>query len=127
MPGVIVSRSELLAMAGVTAAELAQLEEYGVVHGRNGTRDQYGDDAVEIAAAAGALLRDGVDARHLRAWRTSVEREAGLFEQLVLPLRRHRNPQARGQANERLGELDEHSVRLRNTLMRATLRRLTES
>ena len=52
---------------------------------------------------------------------------AGLFEQLVLPLRRHRNPQARGQANERLGELDEHSVRLRNALMRATLRRLTES
>ena len=44
--------------------------------------DLYGDEAVEIAAAAGGFLRAGVDARHLRAWRTSVEREAGLYEQL---------------------------------------------
>ena len=44
---------------------------------RSGAGELYGDDAVEIAAAAGGFLRAGVDARHLRAWRTSVEREAG--------------------------------------------------
>ena len=53
---------------------------------------------MEIAAAAGGLLRAGIDARHLRAWRTSVEREVGLYEQLVMPLLRQRNPQARGLA-----------------------------
>ena len=65
---------------------------------RGSAGDLYGDDAVEIAAAAGGFLRAGVDARHLRAWRTSVEREAGLYEQLILPVLRQRNPQARTQA-----------------------------
>ena len=78
--------------------QLAQLEEYGVVAEARRGGDLYGEDAVEIAAAAGGFLRAGVDARHLRAWRTSVEREAGLYEQLILPMLRQRNPQARSQA-----------------------------
>jgi DNA-binding transcriptional MerR regulator len=123
LPGVLLNRDELCAMAGVTAAELGQLEEYGVVARRTTGTDLYGEDAVEIASCAVGLLRAGVDARHLRAWRNSVEREAGLFEQLVLPLMRHRNPQARGQITSRLEELDEMSVRLRAALMRASLRR----
>jgi DNA-binding transcriptional MerR regulator len=123
LPGVLLNRDELCAMAGVTAAELGQLEEYGVVARRTTGTDLYGEDAVEVASCAVGLLRAGVDARHLRAWRNSVEREAGLFEQLVLPLMRHRNPQARGQITSRLEELDEMSVRLRAALMRASLRR----
>ena len=126
LPGVLLSRDELRAMAGVTAAELAQLEEYGVVAKRPGVGDLYGDDAVEIAAAAVELLRTGVDARHLRGWRHSVDREASLFEQLVMPLIRHRNPQARGEVNERLCALDDHSARLRSAMMRAALRRYFE-
>ena len=68
---------------------------------RGGAGDLYGDEAVEIAAAAGGFLRAGVDARHLRAWRTSAEREAGLYEQLILPLLRQRNPQARSAGRRR--------------------------
>jgi hypothetical protein len=126
LPGVLVNREELCGMAGIGTAELAQLEEYGVIAKRKGAGDLYGDDAVEVAAAAAALLRLGVDARHLRAWRTSVERESGLFEQLVLPLLRHRNPQARSQVTERLAELDGASARLRDALMRTALRRYFE-
>ena len=62
---------------GHRAPSSPQLEEYGVVARRKGGSDLYGEDAVEIAAAAGGFLRAGVDARHLRAWRTSVEREVG--------------------------------------------------
>ena len=40
----------------------------------------------------------GVEGRHLRAWRQAAEREASLFEQMILPLLRQRNPQARQQA-----------------------------
>ena len=64
-------------MAGVSRGELAQLQEYGVVASRGGAGDLYGDDAVEIAAAAGGFLRAGVDARHLRAWRTSASGRPG--------------------------------------------------
>ena len=121
LPGVLVNRDELCAMASVTKDQLAKLEEYGVVPKRSGG-DLYGDEAVEIAAAAGGFLRAGVDARHLRAWRTSVEREAGLYEQLIVPMLRQRNPQARSQAAVQLSELDALGARLRAAMMRAALR-----
>jgi DNA-binding transcriptional MerR regulator len=121
LPGVLVNRDELCAMASVTRDQLAQLEEYGVVPKRSGG-DLYGDEAVEIAAAAGGFLRAGVDARHLRAWRTSVEREAGLYEQLIVPMLRQRNPQARSQAASQLSDLDALGARLRAAMMRAALR-----
>jgi DNA-binding transcriptional MerR regulator len=127
LAGVLLNREELCAMAGVTPAELAQLEEYGIVTKRGNASELYGEEAVEIATAAAKFLRAGVDARHLRTWRHSVEREAGLFEQIVLPLMRHRNPQARGQVIGRLEELDALSTRLRAALMRASLRRYFES
>ena len=122
LPGVLVNRDELCAMASVTPAQLAELEDYGVVNRRGGAGELYGEDAVEIAAAAGGFLRAGVDARHLRAWRTSVEREAGLYEQLILPVLRQRNPQARAHAASQLVELDGLGARLRSAMMRASLR-----
>jgi DNA-binding transcriptional MerR regulator len=125
LPGVLVNRDELCAMASVSREQLAQLEDYGVVPKRSGA-DLYGDEAVEIAAAAGGFLRAGVDARHLRAWRTSVEREAGLYEQLIVPMLRQRNPQARSQAAAQLGDLDALGTRLRAAMMRAALRQYLE-
>ncbi|CAN5686766.1 MAG: MerR family transcriptional regulator [Ilumatobacteraceae bacterium] len=126
VPGVLVNRDELCALAAVTPDELSQLEEYGVVARRGGSSDLYGDDAVEIVAAAGGFLRAGVDARHLRSFRTSAERESGLYEQLILPALRQRNPQARSQAAERLRELDALGARLRAALTRSALRRHLE-
>jgi len=122
LPGVVVNRDELCAMASITLAQLASLEEYGVLGRRKGAGDLYGDDAVEIAAAGGGFLRAGVDARHLRAWRTSVEREVGLYEQLIVPLLRQRHPQARAQAMEQLEDLNGLGARLRNALMRSAVR-----
>ena len=81
---------------------------------------------MEIAAAAGRFLRAGVDARHLRAWRTSAEREAGLYEQLILPVLRQRNPQARSDATARLDELETLGGKLRTAMMRSVLRRYLE-
>jgi DNA-binding transcriptional MerR regulator len=122
LPGVVVSREELCAMASITSAQLASLEEYGVIARRKGGSDLYSEDAVEIAAAAGGLLRAGIDARHLRAWRTSVEREVGLYAQLVMPILRQRNPDARSQASAQLAELNEWGSKLRNALAHATVR-----
>ena len=121
LPGVVVSRDELCAMASITVAQLASLEEYGVIGRRKGANDLYTEETVEIAAAAGGLLRAGIDARHLRAWRTSVEREVGLYEQLVMPLLRQRNPQARGQVVTQLEQLNSLGANLRSALLRAAV------
>ena len=113
-------------MASITLAQLKSLEEYGVIQRRKGSGELYGDDSVEIASAAGGFLRAGVDARHLRAWRTSVEREVGLYEQLIVPLLRQRHPQARAHAMEQLEELNGLGARLRGALMRSSVRQHLE-
>jgi hypothetical protein len=118
----MVSRRDLCSKAGLTDAELDELETYGVVVGKGGPAPRYTANDVAIATAAAGFLRHGIDARHLRSWRTSAEREAGLFEQRVLPLMRQRNPKARQEAGETLGELAELGSALRAALVADALR-----
>ena len=123
LPGVLLERDELCAMTGLTRDELAELEQFGIVSGRgSGGATLYGDDAVEIARVAGEFRRLGVDARHLRGWRTAAEREASLYEQLITPRLRQRNPGARAEAVEQLKQLDALGARLRTAMMRHALR-----
>jgi DNA-binding transcriptional MerR regulator len=122
LPGVLLDRDELCEMVGLTDDELAQLESFGIVTPRQGSPALYGDDAVAIAKPACEFLRLGVDARHLRNWRTSAEREASLYEQLVLPRFRQRNPEARAEALAQLRRLDELGATLRESMTRQALR-----
>ena len=55
-------------------------------------------------------------------WRVAAEREAGLLDQLVQPLLRQRNPEARAQAMQQLVELEAVGGRLRSAMMREALR-----
>ena len=87
----------------------------------------YGDDAVEICKTSCEFLRAGVDARHLRNWRTSAEREASLYEQLVTPRFRQRNPEARAAALSELKRLDQLGSKLRAAMTRQALRHHFES
>ena len=123
LPGVVLDRGELCAMVGMTPSQLQELETYGIVAGRgSGANTVFGDDAVEIAKIAVQFLRAGVDSRHLRGWRTAAEREASLFEQLITPRLRQRNPESRAEAVESLRHLEELGGRFRTALMRTALR-----
>src|SRR5215472_10042035 len=71
------SRREVLDATGIDERELAELEEFGLVR-RLGR--QYPPEAVEAIQAIMALGRYGVQPRHLRVLRASVERETALIE-----------------------------------------------
>jgi hypothetical protein len=115
--------AEVCAAAGITAEQLADLESFGLVTARgNGANATYTDADVSIAKAASGFLVRGIDARHLRSWRQSAEREASLYEQRILPLLRQRNPQARQDAVKLLGELADLGADLRQALMVSLLR-----
>ena len=123
LPGVLLDRDEFCAMVGITPIELEQLESFGVVHPRvTSGSPVYDEDAVAVAMPAVEFLRAGIDARHLRNWRTSAEREASLYEQIVTPRFRQRNPEARAEALHQLRRLDGLGSALRSALMRQALR-----
>jgi hypothetical protein len=77
-----------------------------------------------VARAAAGLARHGLEPRHLRVYRTGVEREAGLVEQLVAPVLRARSEEARARATEKLRELAALSAQLHGALLDARLRDL---
>ncbi len=123
LPGLLLSADELCAMAGIDRKQLTELESFGIVAASaGGAEGSYDEDAVEIATISKRFLDAGIEPRHLRSWRVAAEREAGLFEQLIQPLLRQRNPEARAHAVAQLDELEQNGGRLRSAMMRSALR-----
>jgi len=81
---------------GIDADFARRLEEFGLLAPRVDAGEKvFGETDVEIAAACGKLARFGVDARHLRTFRSAADRTAGLVETVVAPALRARNPERR--------------------------------
>lgn len=114
-----VGRAELLAAAEVGDRELQEWESYGLIAPL--PDGGYDAEAVRVAGLVAELGRSGIEPRHLRVMKAAVEREAGLVEQIVAPLRLHRNPQTRAHAEERTKELAGLTVRLHTALMQSAL------
>jgi DNA-binding transcriptional MerR regulator len=113
---------ELCQLAGLTSTQLAELESYGLLVGKGtGVSTLYTAADLAIAEAAAGFMQHGVEARHLRAWRQAAEREASLFEQMILPLLRQRNPRARQQAVATLTTLSALGAQLRSAIVRSAL------
>ncbi|MFJ9642366.1 MerR family transcriptional regulator [Streptomyces sp. NPDC101206] len=117
--GTRVGRAELIAAAEVDEAQLAEWESYGLLAEAPG--GGYDGDALTVARLVADLGRFGLEPRHLRAMKAAADREAGLVEQVVAPLRRHRNPQTRAHAEATARELAGLSVRLHEVLVQAAL------
>ncbi len=116
------SAGDLCHLAGLTAPQLEELESYGLLAGKgSGTSTLYTERDLAIAQAAAGFMQHGVEGRHLKAWRQAAEREASLFEQMILPLLRQRNPQARQQAMATLTSLAELGGELRSAIVGSAL------
>jgi DNA-binding transcriptional MerR regulator len=123
--GVSLTRAELARAAQLSDEEVARLEEYGLVVPAAGSHDRmlFDEDALAAARIAAGFMRHGIEPRHLRMYRAFAEREAALFEQVLLPYQRQRNPQAQARTAEALGELAGLGRRLRTVMLRQAVRR----
>ncbi|MEV8123217.1 MerR family transcriptional regulator [Streptomyces sp. NPDC085944] len=114
-----VGRDELLAAAGIGDQELAEWESYGLLAPL--ADGAYDAEAVTVASLVVQLGRSGIEPRHLRVMKAAADREAGLVEQVVAPLKRHRNPQTRAHAEDRTKELAGLAVKLHAALVQTAL------
>jgi hypothetical protein len=119
---VSLTTDELLAASGLEPSQLASLVDYGLVAGHTVGADTYydGEDLV-IAQKSAGFLTHGVEARHLRMFKTAAERAAALLEQLVLPLVKQRSRDTRDEAQATVAELASLGQGLRAALLRAAL------
>jgi DNA-binding transcriptional MerR regulator len=123
--GVSLTRSELARAAQLSDEELGLLEEYRLVVPASTTGDRvlFDEDALAVARVAAGFMRHGIEPRHLRMYRAFAEREAALFEQVLLPYRRPRDPEVQSRTAEALGELAGLGRRLRTVMLRQSVRR----
>ncbi len=113
---------DLCEMTGATAEFVEELRTYGLLVGKTvGGVTTFDVNGVAIVRAVQAFEQLGVQVRHLRLFKNAVDREAGLYEQLVVPLLKQRNPTARGRAAESVTQLMLAGEALHGVLIRQAL------
>jgi DNA-binding transcriptional MerR regulator len=116
------SRKELQRASGLDDASIKNLEDFGLlVCGPSGSFD--GTDLILAKAYAG-FFGFGVEARHLKMYKQFADREAALFEQMVTPLARKKSGEGAREAAGAAAELMALSKKVRDALLRSTLREL---
>jgi DNA-binding transcriptional MerR regulator len=120
-----ITLEELATASGLDLDVVAQLREYGLLSATSvGGTEYFDDEALAVATLAAGFARFGVEPRHLRLYKNAADREAGFVEQIVLPLVRQRNPEARSRAVATSEELIGLGQGLRSALLRNALREL---
>ncbi len=114
------SRSELLQSSGLTEEQLREIEGFGLI----AIKGRYYDaDALSVGRAVSEMALYGIEARHLRSFKSAADREVGLVEQIITPLARQKGSEAKARAEEVQNELASISLRLHAALVRAGLHR----
>jgi DNA-binding transcriptional MerR regulator len=112
---------ELCERAGVQPVRVRELEEFGLLEPRD---DGYTEADVEIAAVCERLAGFGLGPRHLRAFRSTADRQSGLLEAVVAPALRSRNAERRRAGLEDLQALSEAATELSQLLFARNIRKL---
>ncbi len=114
----VMTRDDLQAASGVPIETIRELERVGLLHGRAaGSAMLFGPDAIETLAIVGRLGELGLEPRHLRPLRMSIDREVGLFEQIAGPALARRDPSAHDDGRAIVAELRAKTDELRAVLM----------
>ena len=121
--GSSLTAEELAARASVGVDAVHELEGFSMISSRRiGSETYYDVDQLPVVEACRAFLDHGVEVRHLRMYKIAAEREAGVLEQLIVPLLKQRNPEARARAVDTVSELADAGESLHAALLRRALR-----
>jgi len=112
---------------GIPAAFMRELISFGIVRVVQGDHGEEirGSD-IPIAHTCWDMRRFGIEPRHLRMYESFADREAGFFQQILMPAMRHRTPEARQKLVETLGELMAGSAQLKEHMLRRAVGQLFE-
>lgn len=104
---------ELAESAGLDAAVIESLTGFGLL--RPDEHGFFGDSDLQVAHAASGLAGFGIEARHLRAFRTAADREVGLIEQALMTTR------SEAQREQRAADVAVLCLRLHSALVKGGL------
>jgi DNA-binding transcriptional MerR regulator len=109
--------------AGLTVDQVESLATHGLLP-KTSTHDA---SSLRVARLAAELLNGGLEPRHLRMYEQFADRQIALIEQLIAPVLRQRNPEARSSAIARAERVAEAGAALNRALLGNHLRDLLHS
>jgi len=114
------TREEVVRAAGATPMLVSDAVSASLLP----ASEHYGEDAVTVVKALVDLQRSGIEPRHLRTFRATAERELGLIESALMPVRRRGDSTSRAKAAELAREIAGHLEVVRSSLIRAAIGQL---
>ena len=118
-PDIRYSRNDIRQQTGLDEKAMGELESFGLLP--KAGPEGYGPEALRIAGIASGFFAYGVEARHLRMYKTSAEREADFLSQVVMPMVNAKDPGAASRAADALTELARLGAALRLSMLRVGL------
>ncbi len=117
---VALTMAEVAETVGIDVATVRGMVEHGLLP----DTDRFDGSDLRAARILAELVRAGLEPRHLRMFAQFADRQVALLEQLVAPLLRQRNPEARNEAQDRMERLGERGAQLHRELLGRRLRSL---
>lgn len=118
-------RADLESGLGVPRDLIPALEAADMLRGHEvGDTTFYDEREVEIVRLASALVGLGIDIRHVKTWKTVVDRIVDLFGQRTAPMFRQKSGNTRTEAEALLDELGSTGEMLLGVLLRREIERL---
>ena len=114
------SREDLLERSGVDKELLTALLKAGVI--TTGPGGFFDEHAVVILQCARALGEYGVEARHLRAFRSAADRQSDLIAQIAGPVVKAGKAGARDRADDLAREVAALAITLHTSLVKSAVR-----
>jgi len=111
--------TELRDAAGLDQPTFEALSTFGLL--RPSSSGHFGDAALAVARAAGALAAYGIEPRHLRPFRAAADREIGLVQQVLSPIRSRNQAAGRKLAHDPTPQILAECIALHAALVRAGL------
>jgi DNA-binding transcriptional MerR regulator len=109
--------------AGLSAREINELIQFGLVETKEGEKGKVFDAGnVRVMHLVRSISRHGVEPRHLRMYENFAEREASFLTQIIAPILQQKSEDARDRAVETLEDLASLAKELRETLITNKLR-----
>lgn len=121
-PGEPLDRSDVLKRSDLSDDQLDALVEIGLIAPIDGST-VFPAEAGLIATEARRLMEYGLEPRHLRSIRLGVEREADLLTQMVAPLLKASNAEAKARAKDTLESCSGSMRAIHRALLAIELRR----
>lgn len=118
------SEEEIPTATGLSEGEVKSLEEFSILQPKETKEGKVFESLdVELMNLASEFANFGMEPRHLRMYESLAEKEGALFQQILLPVTKQKDPESRQRVIDSLAELSKISEQFKRLLLQKALRK----